>query len=275
MPEANRWVLNHANHINAIVDGYEAAIEHFRDRLGFTLDSRIPDAGDGTDACLMTLGGQMFEFFAPKERTERGQGRLLAKFDDHYIGIEYDVPDVSQARKVCEEHDVRIINDSGQFFVTYPGSSFGVSFEIWSGDFSELAQPAGFWRDEHPLALTGLAWLTIAVDSVEAAVARLKELANVRDICEVDRPQAAARGAQLKVGDIVWELLEPTGKGRVADYLERYGPRIRSSVFQTTDLARAERHLLSRSFDLLPGDAEGSFALNPAQNKNLLFEFTS
>ena len=69
---ADKWQLIHPNHINAIVDGYEPTIEHFRDRVGFTLDKRIPDSGDGTDAFLMTLGGVMFEFFAPKERGERG-----------------------------------------------------------------------------------------------------------------------------------------------------------------------------------------------------------
>jgi hypothetical protein len=29
-----KWQLIHPNHINAIVDGYEATIEHFRDRVG-------------------------------------------------------------------------------------------------------------------------------------------------------------------------------------------------------------------------------------------------
>jgi hypothetical protein len=67
---ADKWQLIHPNHINAIVDGYEATIEHFRDRVGFTLDRRIPDSGDGTDACLMTLGGVMF-----------GQGRAGAGRD--------------------------------------------------------------------------------------------------------------------------------------------------------------------------------------------------
>jgi hypothetical protein len=95
---ADKWQLIHPNHINAIVDGYEATIEHFRDRVGFTLDRRIPDSGDGTDACLMTLGGVMFEFFAPKERGERGQGRLLSRYGDHYVGFEYHVPDVTSAR---------------------------------------------------------------------------------------------------------------------------------------------------------------------------------
>jgi hypothetical protein len=271
---ADKWQLIHPNHVNAIVDGYEASIEHFRDRIGFTLDKRIPDSGDGTDACLMTLGGVMFEFFAPKERGERGQGRLLSKFGDHYIGIEYHVPNVTSAREFANEQGVRIINDLGAAFFTYPGHSFGIAFEIYDGDFEDLAQPAGYWENQHPLGLAGLARLTVACESVEAAVARLDELAEVSEIGPVSRPRAAAKGVQLQVGTIVWEMLEPTGDGPMADYLGRYGGRIRSTVFKAASLSEVEKHLAGQGFDLVPGDADDALAINPAQNKNLLFEFT-
>ena len=271
---ADKWQLIHPNHINAIVDGYEASIEHFRDRIGFTLDKRIPDSGDGTDACLMTLGGVMFEFFAPKERGERGQGRLLNKFGDHYIGIEYHVPDVTSAREFANEQGVRIINDLGAAFFTYPGHSVGIAFEIYDGDFKDLAQPAGYWENQHPLGLTGLARLTVACENVEAAVARFHELAEFSEIGPVSRPKAAAKGVQLQVGTIVWEMLEPTGDGPMADYLGRYGGRIRSSVFKANSLSEVEKHLSAQGFDLVPGDADDALAINPAQNKNLLFEFT-
>ena len=105
---ADKWQLIHPNHINAIVDGYEATIEHFRDRVGFTLDRRIPDSGDGA----------------------------------------------------------------------------------------------------------------------------------------------------------------------LADYLGRYGQRIRSTVFRAASLAKVEKHLTGKGFDLIPGDADSALAINPAQNQNLLFEFT-
>jgi catechol 2,3-dioxygenase-like lactoylglutathione lyase family enzyme len=243
---ADKWQLIHPNHVNAIVDGYEATIEHFRDRVGFTLDRRIPDSGDGTDACLMTLGGVMFEFFAPKERGERGQ----------------------------VEKEIRIINDLGAAFFTYPGNSFGIAFEIYDGDFKDLAQPAGYWENQQPLGLTGMARLTVAVESVEAATARLNELAYVSDIGPVSRPGAGAKGVQLQVGTAVWEMLEPTGDGALADYLGRYGQRIRSTVFKAGSLAEVDKHLTGQGFDLISGDADGTLAINPAQNKNLLFEFT-
>jgi hypothetical protein len=216
----------------------------------------------------------MFEFFTPKERGERGQGRLLARYGDHYIGIEYHVPDVTSAREFAVEKEIRIINDLGAAFFTYPGNSFGIAFEIYDGDFKQLAQPAGYWEKQHPLGLAGLARLVVAVESVEAAAARLNELAYVSQIGPVTRPRAAAKGVQLQVGTAVWELLEPTGDGPLADYLGRYGQRIRSTVFKAGDLAEVEKHLTAQGFDLIPGDAAGALAINPAQNKNLLFEFT-
>jgi hypothetical protein len=271
---ADKWQLIHPNHINAIVDGYEETIEHFRDRVGFILDRGIPDSGDGTNACLMTLGGVMFEFFAPRERGERGQGRLLAKFGDHYIGIEYHVPNTVSAREFAVENDIRIINDLGPAFFTYPGACFGIAWEIYDGDFREHDQPAGYWETEHPLGLTGLARLSVAVESVDAAVARLNEIAYVSPLGPVNRPHAAAKGVQMQVGSAVWELLEPDGDGALADYLGRYGQRIRGTVFRAGSLAQVEKHLTAQGFDLIPGDADDALAINPAQNKNLLFEFT-
>jgi hypothetical protein len=93
-------------------------------------------------------------------------------------------------------------------------------------------------------------------------------------VSKVDRPEAGATGAQLQVGDAIFELLAPTSDGALADYLARYGERIRSTVFRVADLARVEQHLGDQGFSLVPGDGEGALAITPEQNKHLLFEFT-
>jgi len=270
---AETWQLKNINHINVIVEGFEPTIEHFRDRVGFVLDRKNPDYF-GIDFCLMTLGGVMFACFVPKVKGEGGQGRLLARYGDFYNGLEYKVADVADARRLCDEHDVRVIQDRGGVFDTYPGSILGVSFEIFGGDFSEFAQPPGFWENEHPLGLTGLARLTVAVNDVDAAVARLQEITGSPTIGPVSRSRAAAKGMQLRVGEAVWELLEPTSEGRLTDFLGRYDQRIRSVVWRARDLSQVEKYLTSQGFDMIAGDADDSLAIDPAQNKNLLFEFT-
>jgi catechol 2,3-dioxygenase-like lactoylglutathione lyase family enzyme len=269
------------NHVNALTDGYSDTITHFRDRLGFQLNMEIPDRGDGTEACLLTLGGVMFEFFCPKERSDRGQGKLLDRFGDQYLGVEYQVPDVAAAREVCVEHDVRIINDNVHVFFTYPGSCLGISFEIWTGDwhapqgdyFNDVL-PGEYWRDEHPLGVLGLARISVAVEDLDAALDRFQTVTGAPLIGKVDRAHAGAVGVQVQAGDAVVELLAPTGDGPVADYLARYGERIRSTVFRVADLAKVERHLAGQGITLVPGDANDARAIPTDQNKNLLFEFT-
>src|SRR5580658_306555 len=136
--------LLHMTHLNALVDGYEDTIEHFTKIFGGQVNMRIPgapDDPDDTDACVFTIGYVIFEFFAPRRRGDKGQGRLLGRFDDHYLGIEFQVPDVSEARSRCEELDIRIINDRRHMFFTYPGSCLGLSWELWEGNFYESLGP--------------------------------------------------------------------------------------------------------------------------------------
>ena len=270
MATAEQWRLGRVNHVNVIAEDFRPFVEHL-ERVGFVLDRENPDL-DGVDFALMTLGGVLFGLFMPKVG-EGGQGRLLERYGNFYNGLEYQVPDVAAARRVCEQRDVRIIIDHGQVFHTYPGSTFGVSFEIYAGDFDHLAQPPGYWEHDHPMRLTGLARLTIAVENMDAAVGRLRELTDAPTIATIARPRAAASGVQLQVGHAVWELLEPAGDGPVADFLGHYGERMRSVVFGTRDLGAVEPYLTGRGFDLLPGDADDSLVIDPAQNRNLRFEF--
>jgi len=281
----SQWELTKVNHLNVIVDGYDDTVEHLCTLFDAQLNLPIPgkpDEPDETDACLITIGDVIFELFAPRRRGERGQGRLLDRFGDHYIGIEYKVPDVEAARQSCADLDIRIINDVGRFFLTHPGSCLGISWELWDGDWHAILgtegrgplHPRSYWREEHPLHLDGLRRISVAVHDLDPAIERLRVLTGAPVIGRAERPQAVSIGAELQVGDTVFELLAPTGPGPVAAYLDRYGERIRSTVFATTDLAAVENHLGTKGITLVPGDREDTRAIPPEQNHNLLFEFT-
>jgi hypothetical protein len=272
------------NHLNVIIDGYESTLEHFRTVFDAQVNIPIPgnpDNPDDTDACLVTIGDVIFEFFAPRRRGPQGQGRLLDRFDDHYVGVEYQVPDVPVARERCAELDIRIINDPGRFFFTYPGSCLGISWELWDGSWREHLgvegrgplHPAAFWRDEQPLGLLGLDRVSVAVRDLEIGIERLQTVVGASVLGRGRRPNAVATAAELQVGDTLFELVAPTGEGPVSAYLDRYGERIRSTVFKAVDLGRVEKHLASHGIDVVPGDRDGTFAIPPAQNHNLLFEF--
>jgi hypothetical protein len=70
----------HMNHINAMVEDYEKGVDHLRTLYGAQFNLDLP--GDHWHACLITIGGVMFEIFAPT------QYLLHARLGPHYVGIE-------------------------------------------------------------------------------------------------------------------------------------------------------------------------------------------
>lgn len=283
---ATPLTLLHMTHLNALVEGYEDTIEHFEKTFGGQVNFRVPgapDDPDDTDACVFTVGYVIFEFFAPRRRAERGQGRLLERFGEHYLGIEFQVPDVAAARASCAELDIRIINDRGHMFFTYPGSCLGLSLELWEGNFYESLgpdspqgplHPRAYWRDEHPLGLDGLKRVSVAVADLDAASERLAVVTGATPMNREPRPLAAAVGSEFQLGDTVVELMAPTGPGPVASFLERYGEHMRSTVFRAADLGRVEKYLGEQGLSVVTGDRDDTLAVLPEQNHNLLFEFS-
>jgi catechol 2,3-dioxygenase-like lactoylglutathione lyase family enzyme len=283
MTAASRPVeLVKLNHVNAIVDGYDSAVEHFVGRIGFQFNMTVGNPGEGVDACLVSLGPVIFELFAPRQRTERGQGRLLALYGDHYIGAEYQVADLAVAREACAAGGLRILTDLGHVFFTHPRDCFGFSWELWDGDwhaprpdvFSSFVplHPDAYWRDEHPLGVTGLACLRLAVPDLEEAVARFDRVFGAAVTYRDARPAIGAEAAGVDVGGTVIELLRPTGPGELRSFLERYGPRLRSTVFEVADLDQAQRHLESAGIPLVDGDDAKSRLLAPEHNHGLRME---
>jgi catechol 2,3-dioxygenase-like lactoylglutathione lyase family enzyme len=278
-----RLELLKLNHVNAIVDGYQRTLDHFVGRLGFQFNLEVAHPGDDIDACLVSLGPVMFELFAPRHRTERGQGRLLALHGDHYIGAEYQVADVVAARAACEAAGLRILSDLGHVLFTHPRDCFGISWELWDGDwhaprpdFAAFApvHPDSYWRDDHPLGVTGLARLRAAVPDLDRAIALFAGALGAPVAYRDARPGLGAAAAGVHVGDTVVELLAPTGPGELADYLERVGPRLRSTVFEVADLDRAERHLARIGIPLVDGDDAKSRLLPPEHNHGLRMELS-
>lgn len=190
------------------------------------------------------------------------------------------MPDVAAVRAACDALGVRILSDLGHFFFTHPRDSFGVSWEVWAGDWHvppadsafRPVHPDAYWRDEHPLGVTGLAGLRAAVPDLATAVAFFDRVFGASVAYRDTRPAIGAEAAGVHVGDTVVELLAPTGPGELTDFLERYGPRLRSTVFEVDDLERVERHLDAIGIPLLDGDDAKSRLLAPDHNHGLRME---
>jgi hypothetical protein len=278
------------SHLNLLSDGYERTKARLIELFDVQINLEIPAReGDDTDAFLFTLGGVITEAFCPRQRAERGQGRLLALYGEHYLGVEFGVTDVAEARRTCESLGVRIIRDDGHLIFTHPGACCGMAWELFEGDFHRPPhggfegdegmpahwtpiKPMSWWRDEHPMGVVGLSRVTVAVRDVDAAAAQFCGVVAAEVVGRPDRPGAQA--LQLVAGGTVFELLAPTGDGALASFLERYGERMRSAVYRVADLGRVEAHLAGKGVTTEPGDAADTIAVPRADILNLGFEFT-
>jgi catechol 2,3-dioxygenase-like lactoylglutathione lyase family enzyme len=263
----------HMNHINAMVEDYEKGVDHLQDLYGAQLNLDL--GGDQWHACLITIGGVMFEVFAPR------QYLLHARFGPHYVGIEYQVPDADEARAEVLARGMRVIRELGVAIHVHPAEAFGVSWEFFGRSFQadpppvpylEPLKSSEYWR-EHPLGYTGLKRYSVAVADLEAAIGFFQDFLQGTIIYEEARPDVAARAVGFTVEDTVAELISPTGPGPIEGYLLRYGDGIRSTVFGVQDLDRANRYFAERGIPLRPGDAPGALAIAPEDNLGLLFEF--
>lgn len=265
----------HMNHINAMVEDFDEGVDHLRDLFGAQFNLDLP--GDHWHACLITIGGVMFEVFAPT------QYLLHARLGPHYVGIEYQVPDVDEARDEVQARGMRVIRELGAAIHVHPAEAFGVAWEFFGRSFQsdpppvpyvEPLKPAEYWRDEHPLGFTGLKRFSVVVSNLEPATEFFEDFLGATVIYDEARPDVGARAIGLTLADTVAELISPVAAGPIERFLARYGDGIRSTTFAVRDLEQAKRYFAERSVTLHPGDAPGSVAIAPEDNLGLLFEFS-
>jgi catechol 2,3-dioxygenase-like lactoylglutathione lyase family enzyme len=263
------------NHVNAVVDDFDASVAHFHRLYRAQLISDLPRPE--WHACLITIGGVILELFVPHDDL------LHARIGPHYIGVEYHIPDVAQARETVQARGMRVIRDIGTAFHTHPADGFGVAWEFYGHNFHDVPPPTSFlepiepisyWRDEHPLGCDGLKRCSIAVSDLDAALTFFRDLMGAPVVYEEARPSAGARAVAVGLGDTVAELLTPVRDGRVERFLARYGDGIRSCVFSVKDLQQAKSYFQAQGIDLQPGDAPDTMAIAPEDNCGLLFEFS-
>jgi hypothetical protein len=259
-------------HVNVVHEGYDAVVDHYSQLFGgvVVFDRQQPT----WHACLLAVGGTLFEIFAPDEFF------LHTRYGSHYFGIEYRVDDIDAVRETLAAHGVRIVRDLDVAVHTHPADSHGVSLEFFAGDFHtdpELLDvpmpPPSYWRDQHPLGITGLHGCTVAVRDLEAARAHFEALLEHDVRYEASRPTVAGTGVGLQVGGAVLELVAPNDDGPLHDHLLEHGEGIRSTVFSVVDLDRVRDHFRAHGIDLVPGDVPDSLAIPPEHHLDVLVEF--
>ncbi len=261
------------NHINAVVEDYDASTAHLRERYGAEFLMDLPQRE--WHACLMEIGRVIIELFVPHAFL------LNSRYGPHYLGIEYQA-DVDEVREILSARGIRVVRDIGPALHTHPADCFGVSFEFFSGSFHEREWPnlggkmksAEYWHDEHALGLTGLKAYTVAVSELEAARAFFQSLFAAEVMYEAARPAVAARAIGLQIADAIVEIIAPVAEGALQRHLRECGQGIRSIIFGCRDINRVNTYFAERGIHLEPGSSSGIYAVPASTNLGLLFEFS-
>lgn len=263
------------NHINAVVDGYDASVDRFVDLYGAQVVMDMPR--DEWHACLIVFGGAViFEIFAPHDTL------LHARFGPFYVGVEYQVTDVDGARQAILDMGGRVLRELGVAFHAHPAELNGVAWEFYGESFHAVPPHAGFiapirdpsyWADEHPLGCVGLKRYSLAVADLQSARRFLDGVVNGTFLYEEHRPAIGATALGFRLADTIVELLTPTGEGVISRHVARWGDGIRSTVFQVKDIEVARSYFKTKGVELTSGDAPDTWAIDPEDNCGLLFEF--
>ena len=264
--------IERTSHMNIVVEDFDASVAHMKELYGAELILDLPT--ESWHACLVEIGNVILELFAPKDFI------IVSRLGPHHLGVEYKA-DVDEARVAAADHGVRVIRELKVAFHGNPADALGVDYEFYAGSFHEndppiLSQPlkpASYWRDEHPLGVTGQKGYTHAVADLEEASRFLQSFLLATPRYEAERPALGARAVGLEVGDGIVELLAPSGPGPLQDELYRTGQGILSTVFSVRDVEQARRYFTERGTTVVDGTAPGSIAVAPEENRGIRFEF--
>lgn len=261
------------NHMNAVLRDIDASVAHFESAFGAEFLADMPQKQ--FHACLFEIGQVIFELFVPYDFL------VSARFGPHYVGLEWQA-DMDQVRAALADHGIGTVRDIGLALHTEPADCFGVAHEFYAGEFhtrtwdtlgGEPMKSPNWWRDEHPLGLTGLIGYTHMVEDIDAASAFYQSFFGAKRLFAEERPAIAAQAVGLQVADAVIELLMPTRPGWLVERLRRQGQGILSTVFGLRDMGQARNYCVAKGLPLVAGTAEGRLAVPPEANHGIMFEF--
>jgi catechol 2,3-dioxygenase-like lactoylglutathione lyase family enzyme len=266
-------------HINQVLGEFDAANHFYADVFGAVEYMNSYDQGEDRDASLFVIGDTCIELFSPRGEQSL-LGRNLARFGDSFHSFEWKVDDLEEAKAAFEERGVRVTTyRPGRFFMTHPKDGHGLLLELCPTDMAndpriEPGWSAAPWRDEHPLGIDRLNAMSAAVADLDAASTFVAGLTGCEVLYRETRP-GVGEAAGFWIGDTVLELVEPSDDDSpVADYIGRFGPRLRSLHFRVRDVDAVASHFADQGLHTQPGDVDGWVALDPADNYGALWQFT-
>jgi 4-hydroxyphenylpyruvate dioxygenase-like putative hemolysin len=267
-------------HVNQLVADFASTTATYVDAFAAREYWRGYDEEQNRDANLFVIGDLCVELFAPRD-TASMLGSSLARFGPSWHSFEWQVPDLDKARAELAAYGVRITTDRpGSFLMTHPADCHGMLLELcpleMPGDprVEQDWSPAP-WRDEHPLGIVGLGALSIAVRDAPGGADWLVGLVDGAEITYREpRGEIDADAVGVRLADHVVEFVQARGAdGPVAQYVRRYGQRLRSVELEVLDVERAARHLVDHGLQVVVGSRVGAVAVAEDDAIGVRWEF--
>lgn len=273
--------IHRMGHLNHLTTDLEATRAHYEELFGGRFLMHIGE-NPMTAGFLVDVGGEIIEALIPKV-LDKAEGKQLARLGPHYSSVELLVPDLDAAREAVTSRGIRLLLDKGLDFLTVAADTDGVLLQVYDGDWHSDPPPPQFsapkrsldwWRDEHPIGMRRMRHLTFATDDVDRSRDFWIELCGGTELYREARPHANAVAVGLDIGIRV-ELVAPTGGGDVADFLARFGNKIRSITYEVVDLERTRDYFGSRGIELVVGDLPDSLMLRAEDNRGGIVQFVA
>ncbi len=128
--------------------------------------------------------------------------------------------------------------------------------------------------------IKGLKRVSVAVYSLEDALAFYRDALGLPVMEELDLPEHGLRIVRLALGETMIELMEPTDQaGPVAMFLDRRGEGLHHLTLDVEDIELEMRTMLARGIDLIDRDSregpDGRVAfIHPRSTGGVLVEMT-
>lgn len=291
------------NHMNQLVDNYDAAVAHFSNVLEAQFLWETP-LNPFTHACLVNFGGAIIELVEKRRPMAQKPPHITPAADDpgsfwycvgttgfimdwdrlgpHFAGCEFMVTDLPAAIDSARQQGLRVFDQSEyDFFMTQAEQCQGIAFELttwdWYADptlpfYVEDLKRADYWANVHPLGITGYRF-SVALNDNSSCAEAMERMCRGKHVYREVRSSISATAVGVQIGDIVVDFLAPSGGGPIRGFIDRYGERTRAMIFKVKDMDAVRNFFAAKNVPLIGGDRPNTVAIVPDQNLGVLYQF--
>jgi hypothetical protein len=269
--------------VNHVSLDYAGSMDAYRRLLGGVAFRTWEIPEQGTTNALVTVGDACIELFGASDH-EKPLGRWAVRRGlGAWHSLEWTIPSQAEADDILRDWGIRVTDRvDGAYTFTHPRDCHGICLELTEHHFPDdprddvaVHPQPGWFRDDQPLGITGLAGIRVLSTDASASADWLAELTGTERGAERELPRAGGRGVAVDLPGHTIEFVQPVGAGELADAAAEGGPRILSVAFGVVDLAAATTHLHDQATSTLAGLEEGSIRLDPVATHGAVVELVA